>query len=247
MTLLTALRSRKDSYPPTQIRISRPGYYQEVDIDEDPLAYFEADEYLDAGIEGKHRPRSSVRHVSPGTLDQLRSISRRRISPSRSSDVSSDSDEEDYIRFRPGGAGYERHFDGSPHTRTAKPTTRPHRSNSAPAGPTLDLTLQIRGRTQKRSAHGSSSARSVSRGPSPRIWREPSPTVWPIAEHPDEYHDNSSDAASIESERYLYERRKRSNSARSYVKTPVEREEISAVPATQKKVRFAPLPRREDF
>jgi len=215
-------------------------------MEDDPLAYFLTPaEYLDAGIEDKRRPRASVRHVTPNTLDELRYISRRRISPSRSSDTSSGSDDEDYVRFRPGGAGYERHFE-TRYLRTPEPT-RHRRSNSAPSAPTIDLTIQTRGRSQKRSSHGSSVSRSISRGPAPRVWREPSPDVWSIAEHPEEYQDGASDVGSLASERYLYERRKRSNSARSYLQTTAEREEISAFPVTKKKVRFAPLPRREDY
>jgi hypothetical protein len=71
--------------------------------------------------------------------------------------------------------------------------------------------------------------------------------VWSIAEHPEEYHDGASEVGSLASERCLYERRKRSNSAQSYLQTLAEREEISTVPSSKKKVRFAPLPRREDY
>lgn len=90
--------SRRESWPPTQLRLVRSGSAKSneprpllEDIDEDPLTYFltpnaddqdlqhfsdsdDPDDVLDfdAGIEVAGRPKDLVRSVSPSTLDGLR-------------------------------------------------------------------------------------------------------------------------------------------------------------------------------
>ncbi|OAA45173.1 hypothetical protein BBO_03751 [Beauveria brongniartii RCEF 3172] len=120
--------SRRQSWPPTQLRLIRSGSGKSIeprplleDIDEDPLTYFltpnlendevcftsdedseDDDDDFDAGIEVAGRPRDLVRSVSPSTLDGL-GKPRRAASPDLDSDglISDDDDEEneDYIRY----------------------------------------------------------------------------------------------------------------------------------------------------
>ncbi len=94
----TNMGSRRESWPPTQLRLVRSSSAKSTeprplleDIDEDPLTYFltpNADEQdlqhfsdsddpddvldFDAGIEVAGRPKNLVRSVSPSTLDGLR-------------------------------------------------------------------------------------------------------------------------------------------------------------------------------
>lgn len=125
MPSLSNVGSRRESWPPTQVRLVRSGSNKSAeprplleDIDEDPLTYFltpsveeeinfddDDDDAMDfdAGIEVAGRPRDITRSVSPSTLDGLRKISRRAPSPDFDSDdlTSDDDDGEDYIRFSP--------------------------------------------------------------------------------------------------------------------------------------------------
>ncbi|KAI9896983.1 hypothetical protein N3K66_008005 [Trichothecium roseum] len=89
------MRSHRDSWPPTQVRLvpvdMQVGKAADelrplLDIDDDPLTYFltptpdfedvdgdfDMDMGFDAGIEDPSRPRDVVRSVSPSTLDGLR-------------------------------------------------------------------------------------------------------------------------------------------------------------------------------
>ncbi|KAG6028714.1 hypothetical protein E4U41_000602 [Claviceps citrina] len=113
--------SRRDLYPPTQIRLSRCNKNEPrpllEDIDESPLTYFltpsdtdndlddfGADEMLlDAGIEDSKHPRDHVRSVSPSTLDGLGKLRAKSVSPDFDSDAitTDEEDEEDCIRFHP--------------------------------------------------------------------------------------------------------------------------------------------------
>ena len=112
-----AIMSRRDSWPPTQLRVGRStsgkNFPQLLEnIDEDPLTYFltpapgpeddddddDLEEHIgdfDAGIEDATQPREIVRSVSPSTLDGLSKPSKHRpASPDFDSDVPT-SDEED--------------------------------------------------------------------------------------------------------------------------------------------------------
>ena len=121
---------RRDSWPPTQLRLARSVVKSQAgaeprplleDIDEDPLTYFltpapglEDEDYddaigdFDAGIEDLSSPKDMVRSVSPSSLEGLTRtgphvLLTRPISPEFDSDVptSDDDEEEDYIRFSP--------------------------------------------------------------------------------------------------------------------------------------------------
>ncbi|KAM3548510.1 hypothetical protein MY1884_009152 [Beauveria asiatica] len=128
MPSLANMDSRRQSWPPTQLRLIRSGSGKSIeprplleDVDEDPLSYFltpnlendevcftsdedaeDDDDDFDAGIEVAGRPRDLVRSVSPSTLDGL-DRPRRAASPDLDSDglISDDDDEEneDCIRY----------------------------------------------------------------------------------------------------------------------------------------------------
>lgn len=101
MPSLSNMGSRRESWPPTQLRLVRSGSNKSLeprplleDIDEDPLTYFltpSADDEddddnaafsddedaimdFDAGIEIAGQPRDITRSVSPSTLDGLRKL-----------------------------------------------------------------------------------------------------------------------------------------------------------------------------
>ncbi|KAK0392087.1 hypothetical protein NLU13_1585 [Sarocladium strictum] len=204
------LHSRRDSWPPTQLRLLRSSSKGEPkrlheDIDEDPLTYFltptpllEDDEILDgtmmdfdAGIEDPHHAPDMVRSVSPSSLDGLSKPSSRSRSPDFDFDMPTpdeDEDDEDYIRFVPGG--YSSRFLSLPDFAIDGRRPRPRsplfgRSTNMPAsfpGPSSPP----RGRVLH--ARGRlSPARSVSaRGRPGHLWREPSPDVWSIEEETEE-------------------------------------------------------------
>jgi hypothetical protein len=124
------MRSRRDSWPPTLLRLdsskSSKSSKRETpralldDIDEDPLTYFltpaasgdeDGDDMMgaddmemdfDAGIEYTGHPREVVRSVSPSSLEGLSKPppSDRASSPDQDSDITN-SDDEEYIRFSP--------------------------------------------------------------------------------------------------------------------------------------------------
>uniref|UniRef100_A0A4E9DY04 Uncharacterized protein n=1 Tax=Gibberella zeae TaxID=5518 RepID=A0A4E9DY04_GIBZA len=133
MSTESEIRSRRDSWPPTQMRL-QPTISTKTaplppldDIDDDPLTYFltpaplldiddDADDALfdfDAGIEDASAPRLFVRSVSPSTLDGLRKPGLRPMSPDSSSEISEsnneddedDDEEEEYISFSPNKHG----------------------------------------------------------------------------------------------------------------------------------------------
>ncbi|QUC21703.1 uncharacterized protein UV8b_05946 [Ustilaginoidea virens] len=112
--------SRRDSWPPTQLRLrlprascarSEPRPLLD-DIDENPLTYFltpvetdkdadalTADDMLqfDAGIRDANRPRGTVRSVSPSTLDGLSKLRARTVSPDLDSDALTTDEDEDEV------------------------------------------------------------------------------------------------------------------------------------------------------
>ncbi|KAL2211871.1 hypothetical protein CC79DRAFT_1317926 [Sarocladium strictum] len=211
MTTDSELRSRRDSWPPTQLRLIRSSSKEDPkplphDIDEDPLTYFltptpqlEDDDILgeammdfDAGIEDHHHGPDMVRSVSPSTLDGLSKPSSRARTPDFDFDMPTPSeeedDEEDYIRFSPNG--FSSRFLSLPEFAIDGRRPRPHsplsgRSNNRPAsfpGPGSPP----RGRVlHTRGRH--SPVRSVSaRGRPNHLWREPSPDVWSIEEETEE-------------------------------------------------------------
>ncbi|KAI8307313.1 hypothetical protein K4K61_003672 [Colletotrichum sp. SAR11_59] len=186
--------SRRDSWPPTQVRLmpTTPKDYPSLDdIDEDPLTYFltpapdlEEDEDgdmmdFDAGIEDSS-PREIVRSVSPSSLDGLNKSKGRTSPPVPDlSDLATpeEDDEEDYIRFAP--QGFCVRFSLRDFTIDG---VKPKRSKTHPDA----LLSPSRGRTPVRPA-GRGRQHSVSfRHRQQHVWREPSPDVWSIEEETEE-------------------------------------------------------------
>lgn len=201
------LHSRRDSWPPTQLRLLRSSSKDEPNqlaknMDEDPLTYFltptpilEDDDMLDgammdfdAGIEDPNHAHDMVRSMSPSSLDGLSKPSSRSRSPDFDFDLPTpsedDDEEEEYIRFAPGG--YSSRFLSLPDFAIDGRRPRPRsplfgRSTNIPAsfpGPSSPP----RGRVLH--ARGRlSPVRSLSaRGRPGHLWREPSPDVWSIEE-----------------------------------------------------------------
>lgn len=248
------MRSRRDSWPPTQVRL-RPTVSTKDDplpslddIDEDPLTYFltpapdihddDLDQDMmdfDAGIEDSNHPHEVIRSVSPSTLDGLRKPGCRPASPETPSEIATpcdDDDDEDYIRFSPGKNGLlslQDLFLNSSRSRPKSPafgqSTNTHLS---PAN------SQLRGRGRGRGRHGQS--RHSPRYRNGQLWREPSPDVWSIEEETEEelMSDMMSDVGS-------------SVAARSDIGDYDENGENGGVkiPKTKKKVRFL-LPAKVD-
>ncbi|CAG9942191.1 unnamed protein product [Clonostachys rosea f. rosea IK726] len=206
------MRSRRDSFPPTQVRVEvpKPGKTRRQqedrplldDIDDDPLTYFltptpgfEDDEQdmeldgltFDAGIEDPSQPREIVRSVSPSSLDGgFRSPgSNRSSSPCFDSDATSGDEDEDeeYIHFSP-----------------SSPRLTPLRDlfvdglGQRPQSPLFNRSANgllspasfpaIRGRSHNRPVR--SRSLSAARSRNARVWREPSPDVWSIEEETEE-------------------------------------------------------------
>lgn len=191
------MRSRRDSWPPTQVRLrptvsTKNGPLPSLDdIDADPLTYFltpapDMDDDMDhdmmdfdAGIEDSKRPREVIRSVSPSTLDGLRKPGLRPVSPDSFLEIVTPDEEdgEDYIRFTPGPNGLlslQDLFMTSIRPRPKSPSTNGHLSPAS---------SQIRGRPRGRGRHGQS--RTSHRRPG-MVWREPSPDVWSISEETEE-------------------------------------------------------------
>ncbi|KAL0932979.1 uncharacterized protein CTRU02_211942 [Colletotrichum truncatum] len=192
--------TRRDSWPPTQVRLAPtiPKEYPSLDdIDEDPLTYFltpapdleDADDVdmmdFDAGIEDNN-PREIVRSVSPSSLDSLNK-SKRCMSPPVPdlSDLATPEgeDEEDYIRFAPQDFAIPfslRDFtiDGI----KSKPRLKTHSdallSPSPPARDRVSIRPGGRGRQHSVSFRH--------RQQQQHLWREPSPDVWSIEEETEE-------------------------------------------------------------
>lgn len=193
------MRSRRDSWPPTQVRL-RPTVSTKDeplpsldDIDNDPLTYFltpapdlndDMDHDMmdfDAGIEDSSHPREVVRSVSPSTLDGLRKPGLRPASPDSCSEIETpnDDDDEEYIRFTPGPNGLLSLQD------LFMTNIRPRPKSPAFAqsynGHLSLASTQLRGRPRGRGRHGQSRHRRPG-----LIWREPSPDVWSIEEETEE-------------------------------------------------------------
>ncbi|KAH7152920.1 hypothetical protein EDB81DRAFT_437765 [Dactylonectria macrodidyma] len=193
------MRSRRDSWPPTMVRLQPTRSTPKAplpsldDIDNDPLTYFltpapdiDDDDMdiaimdFDAGIQDDNQPREMIRSVSPSTLDGLRKPGLRPVSPDTCSDMTADDedDDEDYIRFSPGRDSllslHDIFGDG---TRPKSPAFG--QSNNAHLSPSSP---QLRGRTR---GHGPARTTSSRRRPG-KVWREPSPDVWSIEEETEE-------------------------------------------------------------
>ena len=212
----TSMASRRDSWPPTQVRLVRTGSNKGEprplldNIDQDPLTYFltpepgdEDDDFIsdsedddddmdyDAGIENTSSPREITRSVSPSSLEGLHKPAVRSPSPEFDSDglTSDDDDVEDFIRF-------------SPPPRRSSLFSRPEnpveafgfRSRSPVFGTTSNGFLSpasypgpsTRGRSTFSPPRRSMPRAIPGRARPVRLWREPSPDVWSIEEETEE-------------------------------------------------------------
>ncbi|KAK3177562.1 hypothetical protein K4F52_009658 [Lecanicillium sp. MT-2017a] len=207
------MASRRDSWPPTQVRLVRTGSNKGEprplldNIDQDPLTYFltpeagdDDDDFIsdsdddmdyDAGIEDTGSPREIIRSVSPSSLEGLRKPNARAASPDFDSDglTSDDDDTEDFVRFSPpprGNALFSRPRDAA--------ETFGFRSRSPVFGSTANGFLSpasfpgpaMRGRSAFSPPRRSMLRNIPSRVRPGRLWREPSPDVWSIEEETEE-------------------------------------------------------------
>ncbi|KAI8655891.1 Hypothetical protein NCS54_01257100 [Fusarium falciforme] len=185
------MRSRRDSWPPTQVRLKPTVSTKDDplpsldDIDDDPLTYFltpapnmdddDLDQVMmdfDAGIEDASQPRPIVRSVSPSTLDGLRKPGLRPISPDTSSDISTsnnedeDDDDEEYISFSPSKHGLlslqDIFANSRPPVRPKSPAFN-QSSNTTLLSPASFSNSQLRGRARGRGRHGASSRNLTAR------------------------------------------------------------------------------------
>ncbi|KAF5017796.1 hypothetical protein F66182_10247 [Fusarium sp. NRRL 66182] len=206
------MRSRRDSWPPTQMRL-QPTISTKTnplppldDIDDDPLTYFltpapllEDDDLedvmfdFDAGIEDSSSSRPIIRSVSPSTLDGLRKPGLRPMSPDTSSEISESNDEdddEDYISFSPSKHGLlslrDLFVNSRPPVRPKSPAFDQSSNNALLSPAALSSSPHLRGRSRGRGRRGASSrSYSATRRPG-QLWREPSPDVWSIEEETEE-------------------------------------------------------------
>ncbi|KAG6109328.1 hypothetical protein E4U31_006936 [Claviceps sp. LM219 group G6] len=205
--------SRRDSYPPTQIRLSRCNKNEPrpllQEMDENPLTYFltpsrldinikdfDAEDLLfDAGIEDSNHPHECVRSVSPSTLDGLSKMRAKAVSPDFDAEAitTDEEDEDDYIRF-PAPSPSRSRSKGPENARSSckiSPVGRSRTTSDAflspgtvsPSSPTLRATP--RGRARQSLAQRYSAANKAPPRPL-RLWREPSLDVWPISEETEE-------------------------------------------------------------
>jgi hypothetical protein len=204
MPLAPASRSRRDSWPPTQVRLdaSLPSEDNSLDnIDDDPLTYFLTPAPIldamgdidmmdfDAGIEDLNHPREIVRSVSPSSLNGLSRPHPREASPELSDGSAPDYDDEEYIRFQP-------HTLGLPFNLRDFTIDGIKMKPKSPAGPTVTADALLspssfhvptaQGRSQAR-GHVRGRVRTASARHRPQhLWREPSPDVWSIEEETEE-------------------------------------------------------------
>lgn len=207
------MSSRRDSWPPTQVRLVRTGSNKADprplldDIDQDPLTYFltpapgDEDDDLDnefdfdAGIEDTAHPREMIRSVSPSSLEGLRKPGSGAASPDFDSDgiTSDEDDNEEYIRFSPPSSNlflFPNHTLEELGVRSRSPVFSTTGSGflspaSFPASPP-------RGRSRFTPRRGLTRTNS-SRARYGHLWREPSPDVWSIEEETEEQIQSTKD------------------------------------------------------
>ena len=171
--------SRRDSWPPTILRIRGDEAGDSDAIDENPFAFFLTtpeddidDEDLSAGIESRSSKSPQVREISPSDIQR--------------SPLPLDEDEEDYSDFGLAIPLSLKDFT-SKHTNDGRTSRAGKRQENDLTG--LGITIPIsttRGRTTTqltptRTGRGRGRARSLS-ARRPRSWRAPSPDLGSIKE-----------------------------------------------------------------
>lgn len=207
------MRSRRDSWPPTQMRLkptistNKKPLPSLEDIDSDPLTYFltpapymdddDLDDMMmdfDAGIEDDSHPQFDIRSVSPSTLDGLRKPGLRPMSPDTCSEASTPNNEEEddyeeYYSFSPSKHGLISLRDMFANSR---PPLRPkspafgNSNNHTLLSPPSSPGPQLRGRSRGRGRHAAVPRSSSALRRPGQLWREPSPDVWSIEEETEE-------------------------------------------------------------
>jgi len=235
------MRSRRDSWPPTQVRLEQPDPKQDTEprplldrIEDDPLTYFltpaspqefEEDDYcpmdLDAGIEDPNHPQEMVRSVSPSSLEGLRKPDHDRpSSPECDSDMTSpdEDDDEEYIRFSTNNSRLTSSRDLDVDNRARSPLFG--RSTNALLSPASFPAPSRSSYAAAAGRRGRPRSLSVRRRPS-HLWREPSPDVWSIEEETEEELSemgNSMDVTTSDREDGAVERRKKAAKPRKRVR-----------------------------
>ena len=200
-------RTRWDSWPPTQMRLSPSVEYDDTTIedldlsmDENPISYFltpaplSDDEDLDmmdfdAGIEDAKHPTPIVRSVSPSSLEALRLPPPRPPTPPKSPstpDLDSDraatpDDDEEYIRFAAGRSDPAGFLLGPHDMYTPK-----KKLSDDYLSPASHPTAHLLSRGRATSRQGGSRPQGWQSRRSRHSWREPSPDVWSIEEEKEE-------------------------------------------------------------
>ncbi|OHE90261.1 hypothetical protein CORC01_14443 [Colletotrichum orchidophilum] len=199
--------SRRDSWPPTLVRLAPtiPKDYPSLDdIDEDPLTYFltpapdlEDDEDVtmmdfDAGIED-NSPREIVRSVSPSSLDGLDKSKGRKSPPvpdlSDLATPDTDEEEEDYIRLAPQDFTIPFSLRDFAIDGLKSKSQSQSRSSKQPSDMLLSPSSfpPTRGRAPVRpGGRGRQRTTSYRHYRQQHVWREPSPDVWSIEEETEE-------------------------------------------------------------
>ncbi|OBT99452.1 hypothetical protein VE01_02900 [Pseudogymnoascus verrucosus] len=159
---------RRDSWPPTILRLGHDGISDISDTDANPFAYFlepaipaddDNDDYLDlsAGIESDDAKMPQVREVSPSSLQRLPILSDEELEAEQA-----ERDMHDWLSV---------------------PHRVKERVNSSGKGSKVGRTGAARGRGLVRSGLVPGPVRrSRSAGPRGRAWREPSPEIGVIEE-----------------------------------------------------------------
>ncbi|KAK5995895.1 hypothetical protein PT974_04313 [Cladobotryum mycophilum] len=213
-TTQSNIMSRRESWPPTQVRLSPTLSFKQSkgeprplleDIDENPLTYFltptagdddDDDEmdldddsmFFDAGIEDASQPREIVRSVSPSSLEGLCKSNGRAMSPDLDSDVptTDDDDDEEYIRFSPSNTVLSPLHDlAIDGLRFRARSPVFNLTTNALLSPNSIPAPNRRGRSSSRTLRRQTRSLSARSRPN-HLWREPSPDVWSIEEETEE-------------------------------------------------------------
>lgn len=178
----TPTRHPADTWPPTQLHLSPSLQHSPLDM---PLSYFFSapDHHADADAESPLFDfTAGIEDTKPNFLGTLSSSSllRRRYEARdvhALSDPSSESDDEDYVRF-PAGVEVRRCPD---ETRRSGVNAKGKRKKGSSRDVSASPNYRSRGRALRRDDEGRRGGNSQGMQ-RPRAWREPSPYVWSINE-----------------------------------------------------------------
>ena len=177
---------RRDSWPPTQIRLHDEEPENLDGIDEDPISFFLTspedididDEDLSAGIEGSPESKSPVREVSPSTLQRH---------------PLDDPDDDEDFTFGLAMPMSLKDFTSTHNSGRKSRIGQRAEDELKGLGIAIPEFSATRGRpkvrlTPSRSGRGRGQTRSLS-ARRPQSWREPSPDIWSIKEEREDCDD----------------------------------------------------------